>query len=417
LSPHTVFPASSNTVQHMNFCSGRPVALGGYTRNVPEEHVPSQMGLTPIVIAATFTGLALIGLMASSVGPSLDSIRARYSVTDAVVGLWGSAQFAGAILGNLTPGLLPRLPMAVRMAGGMALFGVCCLLLALSSIWAVALGIVFVAGLGFGTFQVNYAAIFSRGFGARSGTVMAVMSVSFGLGSILGPAIIGLISSERYTVLLAGCGVAALLVSLPLMHVRFNPETHSVGSRPQASTPLGILAGFGLLSVLYVAAEQSVGFWGPTHLTDGLGFKPSDAAFMTSAFWMAITVGRALVVPITLRVSSQVIVLGALALSSACLLIAPFGALASMGYVLAGIFFGPVFPSGLVWVGQVSTDLRSTSVFLVAGTVGALVCVPFMGVLKEWLGTGVIPVSILGFALFALAVVFWLRGTLEQQPV
>ena len=375
------------------------------------------MGLTPIVIAATFTGLALIGLMASSVGPSLDSIRARYGVTDAVVGLWGSAQFAGAILGNLTPGLLPRLPMTVRMAGGMALFGVCCLLLALSSIWAVALVVVFVAGLGFGTFQVNYAAMFSRGFGARSGAVMAVMSVSFGLGSILGPLIIGLISSQRFPLLLAACGVAALLVSVPLVRVRFNPHATSSGSESEARTPWPILAGFGLLSVLYVAAEQSVGFWGPTHLTDGLGFNPSDAAFMTSAFWIALTVGRALVVPITLRVSSPVIVLGALALSSACLLIAPFGALAPVGYVLAGLFLAPVFPSGLVWVGQASKDLRSTSVFLVAGTVGALVCVPFTGVLKEWLGTGVIPVLILGFTLSALAVALWLRGTLEKQPV
>jgi membrane associated rhomboid family serine protease len=68
-------------------------------------------------------------------------------------------------------------------------------------------------------------------------------------------------------------------------------------------------------------------------------------------------------------------------------------------------------------MGQVSTDLRSTSVFLVAGTLGALVCVPFTGVLKEWLGTGVIPVLILGFALSALMVALWLRGTLEKQPL
>ncbi len=384
---------------------------------MPEEHVPSRVGLTPIVIAATFTGLALIGLMASSVGPSLGSIRARYGVTDAVVGLWGSAQFAGAILGNLTPGLLPRLPMAVRMAGGMALFGACCLLLALSSIWAVALGAVFAAGLGFGTFQVNYAAIFSRGFGVRSGAVMALMSVSFGLGSILGPAIIGLISSQRYALLLSGCGVAALLVSLPLVRVHFNPETHPAGSRPQASAPLGILAGFGLLSVLYVSAESSVGFWAPTHLTDGLGFKPSDAAFMTSAFWIALTVGRVLAAPVALRVSSQVIVLSALGISSVFLLVAPFGAFASAGYVLAGLFLAPVFPSGLVWLGQVSRDVRSTAVFLVAGSLGAMVSTPLVGVIKQWLGTGAIPVLILGFTLCALAVVFWLRRTLENQLV
>lgn len=373
--------------------------------------------LSPFQIGATFLGLALIGMMASSIGPALGSIRARYGVSDAVVGLWGSAQFAGAILGNLTPGLVPRLPMGARMGGGLMVFGLCCVLLAVSSLWSVTLALVFVAGLGFGTFQVNYASIFSRGFGARSGAVMAVMSVSFGLGSILGPALIGLIGSQRYALLLGACGLLALVASTSLWAVRFDPDSGAVSSVRVAG--LGgnglALVGFTAMVFSYVAAESSVSFWGATHLQAGLGYPNDQSAYLISLFWIALTVGRALSIPLTLRVSSRDMVMGGIVLSALSLLLTQIGAIAPLGYVLAGLFFAPVFPSGLVWIGQVFHDSRTTALFLVSGSLGALACTPLVGAIRESFGANAIPWAVMVFVALCIASALWLRSSLDRR--
>ncbi len=368
--------------------------------------------LSPVVIGATFTGLALIGMMASSIGPALGSIQARYGVTEATVGLLGSAQFAGAITGNLSPGWWPKSSMGARLGGGLGLFGLACLGLALSDVWALTLVIAFFGGLGFGTFQVHYAAMFSRGFGARSGAVMSLMSVSFGLGSILGPAVIGVITSQRYAWLLAACGLLALGVAAALSRVQFEPEGQRLESRASRVGGLNLaLVGFILLSFTYVAAEGAISFWGATHLRQARGFTPDAAAFLLSFFWIALTVGRALSAPIALRVASQNIILGGLVLSLLSLLlvqVTPFG------YVLAGLFLAPVFPAGLVWLGRVTHDQRATSAFLVASSLGSLVSAPMVGALAQAFGAGAIPWAITGFTVLALFSAVWLRGITKE---
>jgi fucose permease len=297
----------------------------------------------------------------------------------------------------------------------LGVFGLACLGLAVSDVWALTLVIAFLGGVGFGVFQVNYAAIFSRGFGARSGVVMSLMSVAFGLGSILGPAAIGVIGSHRYAWLLGACGPLSLVVAALVSRVQFEPEPghQNMSQARDSSSNLNLaLIGFVILSFTYVAAEGSISFWGATHLREARGFSADGAAFLLSFFWIALTVGRALSAPVAMRVSSQDIILGGLALSLAALLlvqVTPFG------YVLAGLFFAPVFPAGLVWLGRVSHDQRATSAFLVASSLGSLVSAPMVGALVQGFGPEVIPWAITVFTALSLICVVWLRRiTLEK---
>ena len=168
-------------------------------------------------------------------------------------------------MGNLTPGWLPRASVGTLLGGGLGLFGLACLGLAVSDVWALTLMIAFLCGLGFGTFQVHYAAMFSRGFGPRSGVVMSLMGVAFGLGGIFGPAVIGVIGASKYAWLLGACGLLSLLIALSFLRMRFEPEpSHPVAPQTQDSSRRLNLAliGFVLLSLTYVAAEVTVGFWG-----------------------------------------------------------------------------------------------------------------------------------------------------------
>ena len=132
-----------------------------------------------------------VGMIGSSWGSAVSFIKLRFLISDASVGLLGSAQSLGGVLGNIATGFLERRFQAgSRMAIGVALFGAGCLLFFGSKLWFAALVSVLLLGFGLGMFQVDYATLFSRGFGSRSGAVMNVMSTSFSFGSIVGPLVV-----------------------------------------------------------------------------------------------------------------------------------------------------------------------------------------------------------------------------------
>ncbi|NJK46334.1 MAG: hypothetical protein HC933_20685 [Pleurocapsa sp. SU_196_0] len=98
---------------------------------------------------------------------------------------------------NLSTAALERvLNAGQRMCLGALGFAGGALWFAFSNGFLSALLALFLMGLGLGLFQVNYANLFSRGFGARSGAVMAVMSTSFAVGSIAGPSIAALLDGS-----------------------------------------------------------------------------------------------------------------------------------------------------------------------------------------------------------------------------
>jgi FHS family Na+ dependent glucose MFS transporter 1 len=97
----------------------------------------------------------------------------------------------------------------------------------------------------------------------------------------------------------------------------------------------------------YVGAEISYGGWIFSYATAlGLG-TPTMAAFLTSAFWGALTAGRLLSVPLATRLKPIPILVLDLA-----------GCLASVGLVL-------LFPASplVIWIGAIGTGLAMASVF------------------------------------------------------
>ena len=370
------------------------------------------------VIVFTCIGLALIGAVTSSLGPLLSTIRERFGVRDSDLGWLASVQFAGAILGNLSFVVLARVPAGWRMGGGMVTFAFGVLAFALTNLWPFALLGLFVAGLGFGVFQANYANIFANGLGPRSGAILTLMGGTFSLGAMVGPAVVGLLLArgQGYGILFVVCAFLACLLPFGLHGIRkvaFDAKAHA----PRATNHV-LLAGFIALSFFYVAAESNAALWAASHLTDGLGYSKKDAAFMTSYFWVAITAGRFLSVPIALRTSSANLIVGAMALSLLGLLLAQVPTLAPYGYLLAGLAFAPVFPSGMAWIGRAVPGEFSTSSYFLAGTVGSLLGAPLVGWVKQQFGANSIPSVLLIFAVIAFGCAIWLRqATAETRKL
>ncbi len=352
-----------------------------------------------------------VGMIGSSWGSAVTLIKLRFLISDASVGLLGGAQSLGGVLGNVATGLLEKnLNAGSRMAIGVALFSLGCLVFFLGKVWLLALASVLMLGFGLGMFQVDYASLFSRGFGSRSSAVMNVMSTSFAFGSIVGPLVVVWLL-QRFDLMFLGVAVfaaAAILVMLPARDVASdNAASSSLRFSPK-------VVGFVVFCFFYVCAEQGVSFWMPTYLQT-IGFSLADSAKVASTFWQALTLGRFLAIPISLRVSSKNLIAMSMLLSFVALLLAQIPSLAAVAFVAAGLFLAPVFPTGLVWINREYSSVSASSVYLVSGSVGALLIAPLLGVLKQLFGASIIPIVLALCALLALLAGLWLRNLPKSQ--
>ena len=393
---------------------GNDPAVSPYTLQVPEtrDHINtpevrvSNPSLTPLLIVTTFMTLFSIGMIGSSWGSAVTFIKLRFLISDASVGLLGSAQSLGGVLGNLFTGLLEkRLPAGSRMALGVAVFSFGCLMFFLGQLWLLALASALILGFGLGIFQVNYGALFSRGFGSRSSAMMNVMSTSFSFGSIVGPLVVVWLL-ERFGLMFLAVAIFTALAIVVVLPARDSLE---VGS-PNSSLVFGPkIIGFVVMCVFYVCAEQGISFWMPSYLLS-IGYTLPEAAKVASAFWIALTAGRFLAIPVSLYLSSVALVASSLVLAFISLLLTQIHVLAAPAFVASGLFLAPVFPTGLVWINREYTSLSATALYLVSGSVGALLIAPALGVFKEAFGAPIIPITLAICAFISLLATLWLRA-------
>jgi FHS family Na+ dependent glucose MFS transporter 1 len=119
------------------------------------------------------------------------------------------------------------------------------------------------------------------------------------------------------------------------------------GDAARGRDSLLLLALFIAFFLLYVSAEVSFGGWAYTYSVQMGLADESAAAYLTSAFWGALTVGRLLAIPIAARVRPEWMLLGDLV-----------GALLSVGAILA-------WPasSTVLWAGALGLGLALASIF------------------------------------------------------
>jgi MFS transporter, FHS family, glucose/mannose:H+ symporter len=365
--------------------------------------------LTPVVIVATYAMMVSVGAINASYGAVLPFLEASFGVKSEVIGLFGTAQMVGTVLGNLsTVPLEKHLNAGKQMWLGGTVLGLGCLLLALALVaklgFVVGLLALLCMGLGLGLFQVNYANLFSKGFGERSGVMMSVLSTAFAVGSISGP-LLAVQLAQFYAWLPTAFGLLSLFCSgLVRRAVNLNPTAAKTGGSLTLETWL-----FAAMIGLYVVAEQGAGFWGITHLRF-LGLSESAAAGVFSLFWLLVLLGRLAGAALAVRFSSQIILVVCSLGSALALLSASLAPLATWAYLAAGVLFAPIFPLGLTWLAKHNPSSLATTLYLVSGSLGAAVGIPFVGYLKSGLGEAVIPLVLAGASgLSALMVLVLLR--------
>ncbi|MDX2546614.1 MFS transporter [Streptomyces sp. WI04-05B] len=374
---------------------------------------------SPVAVVASCLGFVLIGVIQALYGPSIPAFRKEFGLSPSAAGLGLSAHFAGGVVGVL---LFDRLhgrignrrilgSSYVLMAVGAAGF-------ALAPNWPVALAAALLAGLGFGGIDYGLNQLFAVGFGERSTAMLNILNAHFGVGAILGPALIGAVGSEHYPAVFLAFSLANLPLLLCLRGVREHlpqpapapesDESGRPGGQVLARSLASVIGVFVTLYVLHVGIEAGVGGWEPTHL-ETVGYGATAAATATSVYWLMMTVGRFLAAPLALRFSPQTIVAASCAGMTVCLFLAAVPRLAPYAYAGVGLFIAPIFPTGLPWLNRAASGARRAGAVVIAASMaGGVAAGPALGKAIEWSGVRAVPLLLGGVSALCLAATVWL---------
>lgn len=334
---------------------------------------------------------ALMGLIVGGYGPLLAQLTNRFGVSLPVAGTIISVHFAGSLPGVLLAMYtFARFPASRTLVAAIVVVAVGCLAAALAFVWPFFLAAIFVLGAGFGALVLGLNQLVAYSEGKRRTALLNALNSCYSAGAVAGPLLVAAFAHDHFsTLFLVAAGVWILaLVGTTGISGRL-PVDATVPARPNTLVAIFIFA-----FVLYVAIETGTAGWMTSHLQSA-GLPYDVAATVTSGFFLAIVVGRLLMLTVPAAVSERTIVLTGGAVATVALGAATIAPIAPIAYVVAGLAMAPVFPTGIVWLAKLRPgDSRATSWLFPAASVGGTLGPGAIGVVIAQAGVGWTPVAL-----------------------
>jgi fucose permease len=250
----------------------------------------------------TFALFLLFALTSESVGVIIPAVIREYHLGMTVAGSFHYATMSGIALGGALLGfLVDRIGPKSAILGGLFVFGLSCTLFAVNNRFGAFVALLFLGGLAIGLFKT--AALSLIGDISTSATshttTMNMVEGFFGLGAIIGPAIVAYLlgagSSWKWLYVLAAClcvVIAICTVAVPFpAHARAGQQTGTGISRRRLFLDPYTL-GFAMAAMLYVGTETAIYVWMPTLLQGSGAPWPWLTAYALSLFFALRAVGR-----------------------------------------------------------------------------------------------------------------------------
>jgi fucose permease len=338
--------------------------------------------------------------MWAAIGPLLSQFAERNHTTLATIGGLYTALFLGAVIAQLVLG------RRSDQWGQLRTFTVALLVLAAGitgvsiSRWLpLTFALAFLAGWGHGMTNLSGNVMIGRLFKENSVSALNLVNVFFGVGAFIGPLLVS-VSITLWT-----NGFPALYFSLLLMFlagmailIRFfnvkivTSEAIQTPEQQQKTRFTAFLWSMGVMILIYVGAESSMGGWATTYMQQTTSLKIELASLVTSGFWLAITLGRLSGTFLGSRLSARRVLLLCLATSTlgAVLFMAGFGqiAVSIAGIFFIGLGFGAIYPTSMAMVTTAfpSNPGQAGSVITSLSAVGGMVLPWLQGVVMEKAG-------------------------------
>ncbi len=299
---------------------------------------------------AYFASTMVLGLSAASLGPTLSGLATNTQTNLSEISFLFTARSLGTLLGAIQGGrLYDRSPGNPVLA--VVLLVMAILLALIPTIPLLWLLIVILLLLGFaeGMADVGGNAMLVWVHGKHVGPFLNGLHFFFGVGAFLSPIIVAQALLLSGDIRWAYWMLALLIIPVVFWLLRQpspNPQTEEKDGEGKEVNSLLVLL-VSLFLFLYVGAEVSFGGWIFTYATRMKLSAAAAAAYLTSAFWGGLTLGRLGSIPIAIRIRPRTI-----------LLVDLLGCLLSLGIIL-------MWRDSLVavWIGTIGIGLSMASIF------------------------------------------------------
>jgi len=305
-----------------------------------------------------YAAFGALGLSAASLGPTLPGLAKHTQTNLNEISFLFMARALGYLLGSFLGGRwYDRIPGHPVMATVLIVMAMMLALVPLMSLLWLLTAVLLVLGMSESMLDVGGNTLLVWTHRDKVGPFMNGLHFCFGVGAFLSPILIAqavLMSGDilwAYWVLaLLMLPASAWLLRLPSPTAQAASEGGPAAQATHRSTGAHerlLVALIALFFLLHVGAESSFGGWVFTYaVTLGLASETASA-YLTSAFWGSLTLGRLLAIPIAARFRPRSILLGDLV-----------GCLAGVGIIL-------LWPNSLtaLWLGTFGLGLSIASLF------------------------------------------------------
>ncbi len=346
---------------------------------------------------------ATLGLVTVSFGPTLPALAQHTHSTLEQISLIFAARAIGALISTILLGrLYDKLPGHALMIFFLGLILICMALIpVIPSLWLLLL-IMLLMGLAEGMVHVGSNTLLVWVHGAKAGPFLNGLHFFFGVGAVIAPIIIAQIMNLTGDILWAFWILALLILPAVISLTRLpgpTPPPAPISTAPKTTNQfmVGLVA---LFLFLYVGLEVSFNGW---LFTYAITLKPgteTSAAYLNSAFWAAMMMGRLLAIPLARHFRPSQILLANLMgiILSAAMLLAGTQSTMVMwaGTIMMGLAMASTFPATIALAQRRLTITgQTTSLFLVGGSLGSMALPWLVGQLFIPAGPKILPLLIL----------------------
>ena len=369
-------------------------------------HWPSTLGY--------FATFVVLGMTTASLGPTLPGLAEQaaaqlgaisYLFTSHSLGYMGGSFFGGRLYDRV-PGHLVLALMLALMAATLALVPL------IPVLWLLAVASMLL-GVSGGALDVGGNTLLVWVHGRQVGPYMNALHFFFGVGSFLIPIIVAQALALSGGIAWAYWVLALLVLPVALWVARVPSPASPNAAKSQAATEhqagkeaqseadaRWTVILISLLLGLYVGAEAAFGGWIYTYAVALDLSDVTTAAYLTSAFWGALMVGRLLAIPLAARFRPRSILFVDLAgcmVSVGVLLLGSGSAAATwLGSMGLGLSMASIFPTAISLAEhRIPITGQVTGWFLVSASIGGMLLPWLIGQLFEPVGPQVTMVAIL----------------------
>ena len=352
----------------------------------------------------------VFGMFNAAIGPALGELAEQTGSTLAAVGAVITFLFLGSLVTQLAAGpLTDRYGQKPLLVVSLLLVAVCLPAFTNTHSLPLMLTLVFFTGMGQGGIDLGANLIVSLAYPKNNTSVLNLLHFFFGMGAIVGPAVVSLTQVTLGSSLVVHWFAAAafLVLGVLVFTMRETKPDHSLRTDEQNSaassaksvyaSPILWLVCFMLL--VYVGVEYGSGSWATSYMASTTGMAKENGALITSAYWAALTLGRLGGAALGSRITRMRLLTASVMVSlvGAVLLMLSRGvvSLSTIAFLLLGLSYGTIYPTsvGVIVAAFPGHQGKAVGLLTAMGSIGGLSLPWLAGVLLE-------KVSPLAFTLF-----------------